>query len=76
MVTEAPSMRGAQISAPRDDVDVPGCELNAGACGVLSDCAAVEPLPGCLVFRDRDVAVHALALIEFVGRDQKVCRVL
>src|SRR5690242_17416022 len=75
LVNDAASMRVAQISAPRDDVDVPGCELDAGACGVLSDCAAVRLLPGRLVFQDRDVAVHALALIEFVGRNQNLRRV-
>lgn len=64
-------MRVARIAVPRADVDVPICELNPDACGVLPDRAAVELSQ---MIRDREVAVHAPAMLQFIGRDQNVPR--
>src|SRR3954470_18144163 len=65
-------MRMPRLSALSDDVDVVGRELEAGSRGVLPDRAAVELLPRCLVLRDREVTVHAPALIKLFIRDQDI----
>src|SRR3954462_14517188 len=65
-------MRMPRLSTPGDDVDVIGREVEAGSRGVLPDRVAVELLPRCLVFRNREVTVHAPALIKLFIRDQDI----
>jgi hypothetical protein len=69
-------MRVTRVPVPRDDVDVPGCELDAGAGGMLPNGIAVELLPRRLALGHRDAAIHPPALVQFVARDQNVRRPL